>query len=243
MTLIEEHSGVGVVRDDLFPGGTKARFVPKLFEGTNELVYASPAQGGAQYAIAYVARQLGKRATIFVADRRIPHPRQIEAKHLGAKIVFVKNGYLNVVQARARDYAREVGARLAPFGMDAPEAIEMISAAARDLHETPDEVWCAAGSGTLTRALQAAWPRARHFAVAYGRDIPPELVGSALQIRHPLRFEKHAKTVPPFPCDPHCDAKAWEIMLIRRTKKTARERAGRCLFWNVVAPAILPQAQ
>lgn len=228
---VEEHQGIGVVRDDLFPGGTKARYLPLLFEGTDELVYASPAQGGAQYAVAFIARELGKRATIFVADRRVPHPRQIEAKRLGAKIVFVRNGYLNVVQARARDYAREVGARLAPFGMDTPEAIAAISAAASDLCGAPDEVWCAAGSGTLTRSLQAAWPRARHFAVAYGRDIPAELVGGAMQIRFPAPFEKHARLVPPFPCDPHCDAKAWEIA-------TARKREGRCIFWNVVGPAV-----
>ena len=228
--LIEEHKGIGVVRDDLFPGGTKARFVPELFDGTDELVYASPAQGGAQYAIAFVAAQLGKRATIFIADRRVPHPRQIEAKRLGAKIVFVKNGYLAVVQKRARDYAAEVGARLAPFGMDCSEAIEMISAAALKLEENPDEVWCAAGSGTLTRALQKAWPRAQHVAVAYGRDIPQEKIGAARQLRYPKPFEHLSRVVPPFPCDRHCDAKAWEIA-------TARKRAGRCIFWNVVAPA------
>ena len=31
--LVENHKGVLVVRDDLFPGGTKARFIPLLFNG------------------------------------------------------------------------------------------------------------------------------------------------------------------------------------------------------------------
>jgi hypothetical protein len=66
---LTEHDGVFVARDDLFPGGTKARFLPILFEGANEVVYASPAEGGAQTALATVASQLGKRATIFVAQR------------------------------------------------------------------------------------------------------------------------------------------------------------------------------
>jgi hypothetical protein len=35
-----------VVRDDLFPGGTKARSLGFLFEGTDEVVYASPAEAG-----------------------------------------------------------------------------------------------------------------------------------------------------------------------------------------------------
>jgi hypothetical protein len=33
-----------VVRDDLFPGGTKVRSLGFLFEGTDEVVYASPAR-------------------------------------------------------------------------------------------------------------------------------------------------------------------------------------------------------
>lgn len=43
-----EHDGIAVVRDDLFLGGTKARFLPALFDGADEVVYASPAEGGAQ---------------------------------------------------------------------------------------------------------------------------------------------------------------------------------------------------
>src|SRR5262249_43486132 len=164
--LVEEYQGIGVVRDDLFPGGTKARFIPRLFDGAEEVVYASPAQGGAQYSLAFVAHQLRKRATIFVAARQIPHARQLEARALGAKIVLVPFGMLSNVQAKARDYAQKVGARLAPFGMDTPEAIEIIAEAARATHEQPDEVWCAAGSGTLCRALKLAWPRAHHVAVA-----------------------------------------------------------------------------
>ena len=117
-----ERDGVFVVRDDLFPGGTKARFLPVLFNGVDEVVYASPAEGGAQTALAAVAAQFGKRATIFVARRVQLHPRTLMAKGLGAQIVQVSPGYLNVVQARAREYSQEVGARFAPFGFDMPGA-------------------------------------------------------------------------------------------------------------------------
>jgi hypothetical protein len=117
-----EHDDVFVVRDDLFPDGTKTRFLPSLFDGVSEIVYASPAEGGAQTALATVASQLGKRATIFVAQRAQLHPRTLMAKRLGAKIEQVSPGYLNVVQARAREYCQEHGARLAPFGFDVPES-------------------------------------------------------------------------------------------------------------------------
>ena len=54
--IVREHGGVSVVSDDLFSGGTKARFMPVLFESAEEAVYASPAEGGAQTAL---ARHLG----------------------------------------------------------------------------------------------------------------------------------------------------------------------------------------
>jgi threonine dehydratase len=151
-----EHDGVLVVRDDLFPGGTKARFLPLLFEDANEVVYASAAEGGAQTALATVAAQLGKRATIFVAKRAQPHSRALMAKRLGAKVMQVSPGYLSTVQARAREYSRQAGARLAPFGVDMPEAIDAIAGAARSIEIEPDEVWCASGSGVLARGLAYA---------------------------------------------------------------------------------------
>jgi hypothetical protein len=73
--ILEIHRGITVVRDDLFPGGTKARFIGSVFDGATEAVYASPPEGGAQTALATVAKALGKRATIFVAQRAKPHAR------------------------------------------------------------------------------------------------------------------------------------------------------------------------
>jgi len=46
-----------------------------MFNGADEVVYSSPAEGGAQVALATVTRRLGKQATIFVARRAKPHPR------------------------------------------------------------------------------------------------------------------------------------------------------------------------
>jgi len=228
--VVREHSGVLVIRDDLFPGGTKARFMSVLFEGTDEAIYASPAEGGAQTALATVARDLGKRATVFVAARAKLHPRTLEAARLGAKVVPVRPGYLSVVQARAKEYAKASGARLVPFGVDLPEAITRLAEAALATGLDPDEVWCAAGSGVLARALAKAWPRARRHVVQVGRELDAhDVAGAAIHI-HPRPFSDVAKTMPPFPSDPHYDAKAWETM-------TARKGPGRIVFWNVAGPA------
>lgn len=225
-----EHDGVLVVRDDLFPGGTKARFLPLLFENADEVVYASAAEGGAQTALATVAAQLGKRATIFVARRAQPHPRALMAKRLGAKVMQVSPGYLSTVQARAREYSRQTGARLAPFGVDMPEALAAIAEAARSIEIEPDEVWCASGSGVLARGLASAWPNARRHVVQVGRTLTANEVAGATIHVYPLPFGREAKTKPPFPSDPHYDAKAWE-------QCTSRRGLDRVLFWNVAGPA------
>lgn len=230
MPQVIKHDGVFVVRDDLFPGGTKARFLPLLFDGADEVVYASAAEGGAQTALATVAAQLGKRATIFVARRTQPHPRALMAKRLGAKIMQVSPGYLSTVQARAREYSRKAGARLAPFGVDMPEAIKAIATAARSIGIDPDEVWCASGSGVLARGLAAAWPNARRHVVQVGRTLSSNEVAGAMIHVYPLPFGREAKNKPSFPSDPHYEAKAWEFCVVRKGP-------GHVLFWNVAGPA------
>lgn len=214
--ILEMHRGIIVVRDDLFPGGTKARFIGQAFEGAIEAVYASPAKGGTQTAIATVARALGKRATIFVASRANPHAQRLRRRASGAKVVPVSPGYLTVVQSRARDYCRDSGATLIPFGADFPGAVEAIAAAARLTGVEPDEVWCAAGSGVLARGLALAWPRARRHVVQIGRELAPRDVAGATIHVHPRKFGQKAALGAPFPADPHYDAKAWEICIAKR---------------------------
>ncbi len=218
------------MRDDLYPGGTKARFIGALFDSADEVVYASPAEGGAQTALAYIARTLGKRATIFVAKRLQPHSRSLLAKALGARVLQVSPGYLSVVRARARAYSVATGAYLAPFGMDFPGAVAAIAEAALSIGGlVPKEVWCAAGSGVLARGLALAWPDAERHVVQIGRTLSRrEVAGARIHI-YPLPFGRVAGSLPPFPADPHYDAKAWEIF---------RERSGvAAVFWNVTGPA------
>jgi hypothetical protein len=227
---VSEHDGVFVVRDDLFPGWTKARFLPTLFDGADEVVYASSAEGGAQTALATVAAQLGKRATIFVAERKKWHDRTLMAKRLGAKIVQVSPGHLNVVQARAREYSHQTGALLAPFGFDIPAAIQAIAQAAHSIGIQPDEVWCAAGSGVLTRGLAQAWPKARRHVVQVGHKLSAYDVAGATVHVYPKPFGWAVKNPPPFPSDAHYDAKAWEYCV-------EHKGPGVVLFWNVTGPA------
>jgi hypothetical protein len=224
--VIEEIEGILVVRDDLIPGGTKRRVLDQLLSQSidPEFVYASPAYGYAQVALAYSCTQLGRQATIFTAKRKELHPRTLEAKRAGAKIVMVPTGYLSNVQAKAKSYCEQSGAQLLPFGLDTPYVVSALAKVARGLPITPTEVWSVAGSGVLTRALQLAWPGAKFFTVQVGKD--PQ-AGRAVVYKAPEDFEQDARIKPPFPSCSNYDAKAWQFI-----KRHASKGA---LFWNVAA--------
>lgn len=226
MPEITKQGNFYVVRDDQYPGGTKARVLPEILAGLNaeEFVYASPAYGYAQIALAYSAREIGKAATVFVAKRAELHPWTAKAKQAGAKIVQVPYGYLSNVQAKAKAYAAEAGAYYLPFGFDFPLFQQRLAEMAAKLDVQPQEVWSVAGSGTLTRALQQAWPGAEFNAVQIGA-VPK--AGKANVIQAAEKFEQNAKVKPPFPSCSNYDAKAWRFI-----QQQAKPGA---LFWNVAA--------
>ena len=157
------------------------------------------------------------------------------AKRLGAQIVPVSPGYLNVVQARAIKYSHQTGAVLAPFGFDVPGAAQTIAAAARSIGIQPDEVWCAGGSGVLARGLAQAWPNASLHVVQVGRTLSPNDVAGAMIHVYPEPFKWATKSAPPFPSDPHYDAKAWEVCLSSQGSGQRafleRHRTGTALTW------------
>lgn len=225
----EVHDGIIVVRDDVIPGGTKRRAISALFTpGIDEYVYASPVFGYAQVALAHAVADHSfgpARATIFCAQRAETAPLTRRANEAGAMIMQVSPGYLNVVRARAREYvAADASRKLMPFGFDDPAFIAALADVARRVPIVPHEVWCVAGSGVLTRALQLAWPTARHYAVRVGAD--PN-VGRATRLDAPERYEQNARIAPPFPSCANYDAKAWQF--VRRHASLG------ALFWNVAA--------
>ncbi len=221
---IENHDGILVVRDDLIGlGGTKTRVLKALMnDSTNTtFVYASPRQGSAQIALADAASQLGRKAVIFTAKSKHRHIKTIKAEELGATIIEVAPGYLNVVQARAREYCKQTGAYLVPFG-GYTEHISVIEQAARELNINPTQVWCAAGSGTLAKQLHKAWPNAQLNAVQVGKELK-DIPGTVHVWPH--KFDKGCKEPTPFPADSYYEAKAWQVC-----KEKAKPGA---VFWNV----------
>lgn len=223
-SVIAECEGFLVVRDDRLPGGTKRRAVHALFDERTTYVYASPAFGYAQVALAYACRDAGKKAVIFVAKRKEKHALTQEAEAAGARIVEVVHGYMTVVRARAYEYCKANDACLLPFGLDDPRFVAALADVAIGLRIAPTEVWTVVGSGCLSRALQMAWPQARVYGVRVGAE--PN-AGRAEVIQAPERYEQAARFPPPFPSCPNYDAKVWIIM--------KQHAAPGALFWNVGA--------
>ena len=225
--VVEKHGVVSVVRDDLTPGGTKERalmrWLPTMAGET--FVYASSSQGYAQLALARACRAIGKKAVVFVAAREIPSVVTAEAERCGAEIHAERPGYLSVVQARAKRYADDHGAVLLPFGLDCAGFIDALSEVVRETCPPPAECWSVAGSGTLQRAMQKAWPTTEFHAVQVGSDAD---VGVAEKIVSPLRYEQDATDLPPYPSVSNYDAKVWQY---------AKNRPG-ALIWNVAGPNV-----
>lgn len=222
--VIETHEGIQVVRDDLLPGGSKARIFKETLNASSaaEFVYAGPGFGAAQIALAAVAYQLCRQATLFVPWRSEPTRYTKEAAGYGAKIIEVRPGYLSVLQSRARAYAVETGAELIPFGGGTESGA--ITQAARSLEIMPRHVWCAGGSGTLARSLRAAWPEAQLHVVKVGRELP-EISGARIY-EAGCAFSKPVTAKAPFPLHPNYEAKAW-------AKLSAVDQNRDTVFWNV----------
>jgi len=225
-TFTVNGKSISVVRDDLLTGGTKEAALLSFIEALpqRELVYAGPRQGYAQIALAAACQATGRKATLFIAQSKVKHSRSLKAAELGAELHEVPCGYLTVVQARAREYCRETGARMLPFGLACDEMERAIESRARDLNISPLEVWSVAGSGTLQRGLQRAWPLAKFYAVQIGK--PPQ-AGRAEVIVAPEKYEQDAKLPPPFPSCLNYDAKAW--------RHIASKASNDALFWNVAS--------
>jgi hypothetical protein len=240
---VVEHEGYWIVRDDLFPPGSKARGADYLIghdpetRNIEEWVYgSSPATGYAQISIPYVCSKYNKKAVIFMAQRSMDklHPYQKRGIEYGGVYHWVPNGMLNVTEKRAKDYVAESPEtrRLLPIGVKHPTVTACLIRVARSLGIQPREVWSVGSSGTLNHALQLAFPDADVHCVAVGRTIPDDVISNATLHKSPYTFFQTIKPeeMPPYPSPPTYDAKLWRIM---KEWHKEHERKHPVLVWNV----------
>lgn len=229
-----------VLRDDLLEGGTKLRFLPFLCGDAAEVVYGSPFCGGAALALSVLGRESKKRITLFYAKRKELHPRQKLALRNGARCFGVAPGYMTNVQAKARAYAASAGALFLPLGFDVgaaePPFVAFLEGLRREIG-SPDQIWCVAGSGMLSRCIGRAFPDSEVCAVAVGlksRHAAQAMPPNVRLLDCPYAFEKETRASAPFPSDPNYDRKGWEQL------QKSGKRRGSVLFYNVLGPSIFP---
>lgn len=240
--IIEKHSGIFVLRDDLLPGGTKSVLMKSIVDDVppeiDEFVYASPVYGGFQIALAAYCEAHGKKSTIFCAKRNKTHANTLKCISLGANVVEVPYGYLTVVEKRARDYClSRPNTKKIVFGAKDEKNIKILSDRAAQVFAqigTPlDQVWCAIGSGTLVTSIAtaAAKTNAKVFGVQVGAEFsPPPHLGITV-IKYEKRFEQPSKYSASFPSMENYDLKAFEKCV--QTTKEQVANGGQILFWNV----------
>lgn len=236
---VDQFDDVLVLRDDLYPGGTKARMLPAMIHSKSELVFGGPFCGGAPVALSVIGARLHIPVTLFYAERKSWHPRQLLCQSYGARLVAVPIGRMSKVQKAAREYAHENGARFFPLGYDLPEARLLLRRYMKKVREvvgTLDYLFLSMGTGMLASCAAEEWPEARIVATAVG------LKSRWSEQKFPLNLEviewhtgldTPAKGAAPFPCDPYYDLKAWQTLQAYKPK-------GRVLFWNVLGePEVL----
>ncbi len=230
---LQKHDRVLVVREDLLEGGGKMRFLPIIAQGAAEVVFGGPCCGGAPWALSVYGREAGVRITLFYAKRQRDkwHARQIKAEANGASIREVPFGRIGVVQKRARDYAVEAGALFLPLGFDTAASEDPFVAVMEGVRKrtgSPDQIWCATGSGMAARCLGRAFPDSEICGVAVGlasRHSAQTLPPNVRIVETPYKFEQVAKETSPFPACGHYERKAWT--------KCVEEGSGKRMFWNI----------
>ncbi len=230
---IEKHNNFYVLRDDLLLGGTKSRFIEKLLNKEKDgYVYASPVYGGFQIALAGVCKKINKQAVIFCAKRKEPHTNSLKVKKLGGLVYQVPYGYLSNVQKKAKDFiANNRNYQILKFGANYQVAIDEIAltmqAVTRKLKFEPENIWCAYGSGTLTKGIIKGTQKSIVKAVQVGKEC--DFKHPRLQIyKYPKPFDYLSKYKKSFDSCENYDLKAWEMC-----NKIEKNRNA-TLFWNVL---------
>lgn len=244
--LTVDSGSVVVAREDVLPGGTKQRaigpyLVDAMDRGVSSFVYASPAPGFAQVALAYTSRLLGAECVLFceLLDGDF-HEFSLLAQSYGARIHASASLYDAEEEAEAFCGDDERMLKL-PLGFGCTEYTSHLRQAltrewanvVAELGTTPRRLWLPVGSATLATAFRQVLPKTVELHCVDVRILEEsderikqlgELPGVVLY-RSDQEFLEAATTPPPFPSNAFYDAKLWPLI---------REHAADGdVWWNV----------
>lgn len=208
------------LRDDLLPGGTKRRGLERLLRDMpdTDCAYAGTIFGHGALALALACAEAGKRAHLFLSCNDTAHPMLDRLRDAGADVAVAAPLPVMVLFEQAGAWAKDNGAHLFPLAFDTPDFHTAMIRALRLLDTSPyPEIWCSSVSGTLARALAAAYPHTPLKTVCV-------VAGEGGNFTAPEKYHRPAQLPPPYPSCPYTDAKVWQF---------AREHAAPgALIWN-----------
>jgi 1-aminocyclopropane-1-carboxylate deaminase/D-cysteine desulfhydrase-like pyridoxal-dependent ACC family enzyme len=153
ITPVEFRDGVWFKRDDLFEvvgvSGGKARTCWHLITSQDNpkgVVTAGSRMSPQVVIVGRMAHELGLPCRVHTPTGRLS--KAIEGlKELGVEVIQHEHGYNNVIIARARDDAKELGWYNVPFGMECEEAVIQTSTQTINIPEEAKRLVVPVGSG------------------------------------------------------------------------------------------------
>jgi hypothetical protein len=194
-----------VLRDDRIAGGTKRRALDLLLKDIQEthLAYAGTIFGHGALALAHACEAQGKSAHLYLSCNDDNHPMLESIRMTNAVIEICAPLPVEILFEKAvAAYAFTF-----PIGFDMPQFQAAMVTALKSVTLPPcSEIWCPAVSGTLAKALKAAFPQTPLRIVAVTKS-------SAGEFRAPEKYHQAAEIPPPYPSCPYTDAKVWRFAL------------------------------
>lgn len=224
-----------VVRDDKVPGGTKTRVLFKMLPRIDQtgIVYAAHPYGYGAEALAIACTKFRKQLTLFYTPytgypNSAHMPRPMRKATVQPEVTYSVVPHILeqiTLEGIAKRYAEKRDLFFFEVGFAQQEFFNTM---VQLIKETPSlesysEIWVAAGSGLMARALAEALPNAGINAVSLG--MPHCDTGGINTMIVDEEIEEKAKFPPPFPSASYYDAKIWQLVV-----KNASKGA---LFWNV----------
>lgn len=225
--IIRKHDRFWVVRDDLYPGGTKQIVLQNALPELNakHFVYVASVFGKGGAALAHACAALGYKATLIMSEHKEMPSWVEEASAVGAEILLSPPRPVTIIEPHAREYAHDEGAYYIEQGFAFSEFVNHLAAYAKKLPMNPAEIWCPVVSGTLAQGLEIAFPKAAMNCVAVVKHHDYDGRGTVYEA--PEKFVRGAAIPPPYPSWTYSDAKVW-----RFAKKHGAEDA---VIWNTNA--------
>lgn len=200
------------MRDDIIVGGTKRRALDILLNQIPnvKIFYAGTTMGHGALALAHACQDNNKTAEIFISANG-DEPLIQKLKQANAVLYLHPPLPISTLNSMAKAAAQKQNALHLPPAFDRPDFEDAMVEALQQFDASPySEIWTCAVTGTLTRALQRAFP-AKTFKTVKVVKSPCDL-GRAEIYQAPEKYHQIAKSPPPYPSCPFTDAKVWQFI-------------------------------